>query len=193
MRPSIGDFHASAWAEGPLGTRLPTPHNRPHYRRFHHTINPAATTTSGSPIRLEKKIVDIWRLERFNRRSSCSLGRIEIRSSSELSQFIMFKNRSRFPLNRRILLATQFELPTTTKRPSLEPFTVPAAPSGSGPFLSFFGSTRISAELRFVVAKLLSEVENNFSAEPPDFTSTLRASGKAVATSFISRTMAWDS
>ena len=29
---------------------------------------------------------------------------------------------------------------------------------------------RISAELRFVVAKLLSDVENSFSAEPPDLT-----------------------
>src|SRR6266446_8962271 len=151
------------------------------HRRFHQTISPAATTINGSPIILENRIDDICRLERFKRRSSGSLGRIEIRSSSELSQFIMFRNRSRFPLNRRILLAIQLELPTTTKRPSLAvAFTVPAAASGSGPFLSFFGSMRISAELRFVVAKLLSEVENSFSAEapePPDFTSIVRANG----------------
>src|SRR6266571_713601 len=155
------------------------------HRRFHQTIKPAATTIIGRPIMLENRIDDICRLERLNGRSCGSLGRIEIRSSSELSQFIMFRNRSRFPLKRRILLATQLELPTTTNRPSFAvALTVPAAASASGPFLSFFGSMRISAELRLLVAKLLSEVENSFSAEapePPDLTSRVRASGNAVA------------
>src|SRR5713101_6791010 len=141
---------------------------------------------------LENRIDDICRLVRFKRRSSGSLGRIEIRSSSELSQFIMFRNRSRFPLKRRMLFDTQLELPTTTNRPSFAvAFTVPAAAMASGPFLSFFGSMRISAELRLLVAKLLSEVANSFSAG--DLTSRVRASGKAVADSFISRTIAWDS
>ncbi len=51
------------------------------------------------------------------RRSSCSFGRIEIRSSSEDSQFIMFNIRFRFPLKRRNELDIQRELPTTMKRP----------------------------------------------------------------------------
>src|SRR5579859_829022 len=123
------------------------------HRRFHQTIRPAATTISGRPITLDEKIIDICRRDSISRRSSGSLGRIEIKSSSELSQFIMLRNRSRLPLKRRMLLAAQLELPTATKRPSLAPvFTVPAAASVSGPFLSFFGSMRISAELRFVVA-----------------------------------------
>src|SRR5713226_6492318 len=123
------------------------------HRRFHQTINPAATTIIGKPIMLENRIDDICRLERLKGRSCGSLGRIEIRSSSELSQFIMFRNRSRLPLKRRMLLATQLELPTATKRPSLAPdFTVPAAARVNGPFLSFFGSIRISAEPRFLVA-----------------------------------------
>src|ERR1700674_40593 len=123
------------------------------HRRFHQTIMPATITISGSPITLDEKIIDICLRDSIRRRSSGSLGRIEIRSSSELSQFIILRNRSRFPLNRRILLAAKLELPTATKRPSLAPdFTEPAAPRARGPFLSFFGSMRISAELRLVVA-----------------------------------------
>ena len=51
-------------------------------------------------------------------RSSCGFGRMEIRSSSEESQFIAFNARSLLPLKPRNELAAQEELPTTTKRPS---------------------------------------------------------------------------
>src|SRR5262249_4209344 len=141
--------------------------------------------------------MDICRRVRVKRRSACSFGRIEIRSSSEDSQFIMFRNRSRLPLKRRILFATQPEEPVTTKRPWLlacPVLFVPAAPRTNGPFLSF-PETEICAELRLVVSRLLSEVENNFSTVvlSPDFTSNDRASGYAVATSFISRTIGCDS
>src|SRR5258706_6463849 len=131
----------------------------------------------------------------FRRRSSGSLGRIEIKSSSAVSQLIALRNRSRLPLKRRILLEIQEELPITTNLPSLllSPLLyVPAAPKTRGAFLSRLGSRRISAQFRLVVAKLLAEVENSFSALvlSVDLTSTVRASGSAVAVSFMSLTMA---
>src|SRR5277367_1260202 len=123
----------------------------------------------------------IWRVFMVRRRSSGSLGRIEIRSSSEESQFNMFRTRSRLPLNRRKLLATHREEPTTTNLPfpfSFPVVYVPAAPITSGPFLSFLPSL-ISGDARLVVAKLLSLVENSFSTVVllPFLTSRERAMG----------------
>src|SRR5262245_59593984 len=131
-------------------------------------------------------MVDIWPLVRDRRRSSGSFGRIEIRSSSEDSQFIMLRNRSRFPLKRMMLLATQPEEPVTTKRPSFFPasaglgspglplaggalsaFMVPATAMVNGPFLFLEGSILISGDVRFVVAKLLPLVASSFSAVAP--------------------------
>src|SRR4030081_2516791 len=89
------------------------------------------------------------------RRSSGSLGRIEIRSSSADSQFIIFKNKSRLPASRKYVFATQLDEPTTTNRPpppSLPELYVPAAPSTNGPFLSE-EDCLISAAARLFVAK----------------------------------------
>src|SRR6202030_3226112 len=99
----------------------------------------------------------------FRRRSSGSFGRIEIRSSSEDIQFIMLRNRSRLPLNRRKKFATQLDEPVTINRPApLSPIYVPAAPNTNGPFWSL-GPRLISAEVRLVVANAFSDVSNNFS------------------------------
>src|SRR5205823_10014085 len=90
---------------------------RAYYLLRHHTVRPAITTASGRSPRLVMP-------NQFNcarviviRRSSRSLGRIEINSSSDASQLMVFIARSRFPLNEINPLATQSELPTTTKRP----------------------------------------------------------------------------
>src|SRR5712671_3568706 len=97
-------------------------------------------------------------------RSSGGLGRMEIKSSSEDNQFMAFNARSPLPLKARKELAAHWELPTTTKRPSLSGLSVvnvPAAPRGSGPFL-FLGSSGLKdAEDRFSVARLLSEELNS--------------------------------
>src|ERR1700722_17934204 len=128
------------------------------------------------------------------RRSSCSLGRMEIRSSSDESQFMVFNARSRFPLKFRKELAAQAELPKTTNRPcefSLPVLYVPAAASVSGPFL-FLGSLgSISGELSFDVARLESEELNSFcTVDLPSFLKlSERDSGKPVAVPFISLTM----
>src|SRR5437879_7273228 len=100
------------------------------------------------------------------RRSSCSFGRMEIRSSSDESQFMAFKARSRLPLKRRNELAAHPELPMTTKRPCEFCFPVlyvPAAPMVIGPFL-FFGSLgSIRGESSLFVARLGSDDAHNFS------------------------------
>src|SRR5260370_34033919 len=103
--------------------------------------------------------MDIWLRFRARRRSCGSLGRIEIRSSSWLSQFIMLRVKSRLPLKRRILFAIKPEEPTTTNRPWGEPpaavglgtAVVPAAASANGPFWSLLGSSFTSGLLRLVV------------------------------------------
>src|SRR5487761_2228654 len=140
--------------------------------------------------------METWRAFMFRRRSSGSLGRIEMRSSSELSQLKMFRNRSRLPLKRRNEFEHQLDEPMTTKRPlaSPAPLYVPAAPSTSGPFLSF-ADCLISPEDRFTVAKLFSVVEKSFSTVVLSvlFTSSDLAMGKPVGVSFIVLVMACDS
>ena len=72
------------------------------------------------------------------RRSSGSLGRMEIKSSSDASQSMAFNARSRFPLKLMKEFSAHEELPTTTNRPSefsLPVLYVPAAAMVSGPFL----------------------------------------------------------
>src|SRR5437764_2928374 len=121
---------------------------------------------------------------------------MEIKSSSEESQLIVFSARSRFPLKPRNRFAAHPELPTTTKRPcefSFPVLYVPAAARVIGPFL-FFGSLGSTlGEFNLVVARLESEELNNFSTVvlSPFLTSRERDSGKPVADPFISRTIAW--
>src|SRR5215469_6780830 len=156
------------------------------YLLFHHVAMPKPTTASGKITTLSQKTEFSFCADRFRGRSSGDLGRIEIRSSSAESQLIILRNRSRLPLKRMKLLPSHWELPTTTKRPCGEPLNVPAAPSRSGPFLSFLGSIRTSPELRLVVAKLFSLVENSFCTVVLSvfLISRVRESGKAVAVPF---------
>ena len=81
------------------------------------------------------------------RRSSCGLGRMEIKSSSEASQFTAFNARSPLPLKPRKRFAAHEELPVTTKRPSefgLPVLYVPAAAMVSGP-LRLLGSATLTS------------------------------------------------
>src|ERR1700720_2715737 len=135
------------------------------YRRFHQTDTPAKITISGRMNWLVMRTKLICACVMVIRRSSRSFGRMEIKSSSEESQFMVFSARSRLPLKFRKELAAHAELPKTTNRPcefSLPVLYVPAAASVSGPFL-FLGSLgSISGELSFEVARLESEELNRF-------------------------------
>src|SRR3990172_6657039 len=119
---------------------------------------------------------------------------MEMRSSSEESQFIAFIARSLLPLKSMNELEAHVELPTTTNRPSLSGvpvLKVPAAPRGSGPFL-FLGSCGLNeGELRSSVARLLSDdVKSCSTAVLSIFLVCMdRASGKPVATPFKPLTM----
>src|SRR5688572_20303440 len=122
------------------------------YLLFHQAAMPKPTTASGKITTLSQNTMLIFCAEILSGRSSGAFGRIEIRSSSEVSQFTMFRKRSRLPLKRMKLLLAHIEPPTTTKRPGVVPLYVPAAASVSGPFLSVLGSRRIAPELRLLVA-----------------------------------------
>src|SRR5271157_1915291 len=122
------------------------------YLLFHQALRPNPTTASGKITMLSQNTMFIFCAVIFSGRSSGALGRMEMRSSSAVSQLIMLRNRSRLPLNRMKLLPTHMEQPTTTKRPGAGPLYVPAAARVRGPFLSFLGSMRMEPELRLVVA-----------------------------------------
>src|SRR5438094_9324405 len=86
------------------------------YLLRHHADTPAITTTSGSRnwlvVRTQLSCARVMVI----RRSSCSFGRIEIKSSSDDNQSIVFNARSLLPLKRMNELVAQEELPITTKR-----------------------------------------------------------------------------
>src|SRR5215469_3497746 len=99
------------------------------------------------------------------RRSSGAFGRMEIRSSSDESQFTALEARSSLPLNPIKRFAAHEELPTTTNRPwefSLPVLYVPAAARVSGPFLFLGSFTLIAGELKLLVARLVLELSNSF-------------------------------
>src|SRR5579864_1086594 len=87
------------------------------YLLFHHTPTPATTTTSGRINWLVARTKLSCPRVMVIRRSSCCFGRIEIRSSSEESQFTALSARSSLPLKSRKRFAAQPELPITTNRP----------------------------------------------------------------------------
>ena len=70
-------------------------------------MTPPIITISGRRNWLTLRTIRNCARVKLMRRSSGSLGRIEIRSSSDDSQFIMFSTRSRLPLNRRKELEAQ--------------------------------------------------------------------------------------
>src|SRR5579863_6500800 len=132
------------------------------------------------------------------RRSSSCLGRIEIRSSSDASQSMVFRARSLLPLNLMNELAAHDELPTITNRPCescLPVLYVPAAAIVIGPFLFFgsFGST--AGEFRLVVARLVVEESNNFWTVvlSPFLIWIERDNGNPVAVPFMPFTIGCDS
>jgi len=70
------------------------------YLLFHQVAMPNPTTASGKITRLSQNSMFIFCAVILSGRSSGALGRMEIRSSSAVSQLIMLRNRSRLPLNR---------------------------------------------------------------------------------------------
>src|SRR5579863_6349555 len=168
------------------------------YLLFHQTNTPANTIISGNRNWLTLRTQASCPRVMVMRRSSCSFGRIEIKSSSEPSQSIVFKARSLLPLKLMKEFSAQDALPITTNRPCescLPLLKVPAAAIVSGPF-RFFGSVVLtSGELRLAVARLVSEESNSFWTEvlSPFLTSRERARGKPVAVPFIPLTMACES
>src|ERR1700733_11570170 len=77
------------------------------------TMSPEPTTASGSSTTLHQNTSDIRLPVMFNRRSSGSFGRIEIRSSSLVTQFVVFSAGSRLLIDRkpRKLLAAHIDEP----------------------------------------------------------------------------------
>src|ERR1017187_512503 len=165
--PAAACFLFDHQTKPPRTAKTATATNRPlgfiGYLLFHQVAMPKPTTPSGKITILNQKIMFIFCVLILRGRSSGALGRMEMRSSSAVSQLIMLRNRSRLPLNRMKLLPAHMELPTTTNRPGVVPLYVPAAARVSGPFLSFLGSMRMEPEARLVVAKLLALVAKSFS------------------------------
>src|SRR5579871_336113 len=168
------------------------------YLLFHQTPIPRISTIPGSNKRLVALTMLICPFVIVMRRSSSGFGRIEIKSSSEESQLIVFSARSSLPLKLTKRLDTHDELPTTTNRPwefSFPVLYVPAAASVNGPCL-FLGSFKlIFGELRSLVARLLLEESKSFSTLLLSvfFTCRDRAKGMPTAVPFISETIGCDS
>src|SRR6478672_9761207 len=162
------------------------------YLLFHQVTMPMQTMASGNMTTLSQKTRLSFCAVRVRGRSSVDFGRMLIRSSSALSQLIMFMNRSRLPRVREPMarFSAHCEVPTTTKRPAGVPCTVAEAPRVNGPFFPFLGSiaplaaTSLTAMLSSVVPKSFSTV-----LLPPDLISSERGTGKAVGTRARGRVM----
>src|SRR6266849_4303859 len=150
------------------------------YRRLHQVIRPNPITASGNTTTLSQNVAFSLRLVMLSGRSSGAFGRIEIKSSSDESQFTMLTIKSRLPSEREPTMpfCAASEVPRTTKRPWDEPLRVPATASVSGPFFPFVGSTAPRA-LMEVVATLASVVATSLEivALPADCVSSERDSG----------------
>src|SRR3954453_10663840 len=153
------------------------------YLLFHQVAMPKPTTAGGKMTTLSQNTMLSFCAVRVRGLSSGAFGRIEMRSSSEESQFTMLPKRSRLPSWRDAmrLLEAQNEVPVTIRRPCVPPrFT--AAPRVSGPFLPFLGSIAPPAGTP-VTETLSSPVPNSFVAlPPPAATSNDRVTGKALGT-----------
>src|ERR1700687_1333762 len=133
---------------------------RGRYLLRHHTERPASKSAPGKRNWLLRRTQLNCAPVMLTLRSSGGFGRMEIKSSSEESQFIAFNARSLLPLNERKEFATQEELPTTTKRPcefSFPVVYVPAAAMVSGPRLLFGSLGFMLGVSNLVVARLESE------------------------------------
>src|ERR1041385_8982145 len=85
-------------------TAIRSPFGFMRYLLFHQVARPKPTTPSGKITTLSQNTVLSFWGERLSGRSSGDLGRMEMRSSSAVSQLIMFRNMSRLPLKRMKLL-----------------------------------------------------------------------------------------
>src|ERR1051326_7320539 len=93
-----------------------------HHLRFHQTDTPERMTARGSMMTLTRKNTFMAEPVTRSLRSSGSTGRMEIRSSSDVSQFMTLSTRSRLAMGaERMKLDIQMELPTTTTRPAVAP------------------------------------------------------------------------
>src|SRR5581483_7742126 len=111
------DHHVRPPRTARTATAMISPFGFIHYLRFHQVPSPMPTMASGKKTTLSQNIMRARCAFTLSGWLEGSLGRIEIRSSSAESQFIIFKNRSRLPWKRMSELPSQVELPTTTKRP----------------------------------------------------------------------------
>src|ERR1035441_9706044 len=177
-------------------TAIRSPFGFMNYLLFHQVARPNRTMASGKiKILSQDTILSVFEV-RLSGRSSGDLGRMLIRSSSALSQLIMFMNRSRLPSVREPMarFSAHCAVPTTMKRPAGVPCTVPAAARVNGPFFPFLGSMAPLAETS-LTAMLSSVVPKSFSTVllPPLLISSERGMGKAVGTRVRGRVMAWAS
>src|SRR5208283_1705619 len=133
------DHHINPPTTASRATAMRRPVGFMGYLLFHQVAMPMATTPSGKMTKLSQKTDVRPRAVMFKGRSSGALGRMEMRSSSDDSQFTMLARRSRLASEREpsMLFCDQSEVPTTTKRPGVAPEYVPAAPRVSGPLVPF--------------------------------------------------------
>src|SRR6476646_10505660 len=96
------------------------------YLLFHQVAMPKPTTASGKITTLSQNTALSFCAVKVSGRSSGAFGRIEIRSSSDDSQFTMFPKRSRLPSCREAirLFDAQNEVPVTITRPGEPPLKV---------------------------------------------------------------------
>src|SRR5260370_34176054 len=166
-------------------TAMRSPFGFMNYLLFHQVARPKPTMPSGKMMTLSQNTRLSFCAVRESGRSSVDFGRMLIRSSSALSQLIMFMNRSRLPRVREPMarFSAHCEVPTTMMRPAGEPCSVAEATRVNGPFFPFLGSiapfaaTSGSAMLSSVVLKRFSTV-----LLPPYLKSSERGMGTAVGT-----------
>jgi len=119
-----------------------------------------------------------------------------IRSSSAVSQLIMFMKRSRLPRLRDPMarFSAQPEVPVTMKRPEGVPPVVPDAAMVSGPFLPCLGSIWPPGPILSDRDGLLGGLDQLLAVPfAGDLTSSDRVSGNAVGTRAMGRVMGLDS
>src|SRR5712664_4163086 len=89
------------------------------YRRLHQVIRPNPMTASGNTTTLSQNVAFSLPLVILSGRSEGAFGRMEIRSSSDESQFTMLTIKSLFPSERdpTMPFCAASEVPRTTKRP----------------------------------------------------------------------------
>src|ERR1035438_5452819 len=115
-------------------TAMRSPFGFMGYLRFHHVPRPKPTTASGKITTLSQNsmlsLCDVM----LSGWSAAAFGRMEMRSSSELSQLTMLPNKSALARRRdpRRLFSAHAEGPSTTKRPEGVTYFLKAAVPAAG-------------------------------------------------------------